>query len=211
MSAGASEGRAYIPAATYHWLLPLYDVFARLAGSEAAHRQLVDQAHVEPGHRVLEIGCGTGTLTLLVKQLYPRAEVVGLDPDPRALARAERKAQKRGLAVRLDRGFADELPYADASFDRMLSAFMLHHLALDEKRKTLREAWRVLRGDGTFHALDFAGAGHHGLIAHLFSRAHLEHGHPVPDLLREAGFADVRETAQRPTMFGRVGYWRAAR
>src|SRR5215475_11368724 len=107
MSARASEEqRTYIPAATYDWLLPLYDVFGKLFGTEAAHRQLVDQADIEPNHQVLDIGCGTGNLTLLVKRLHPRAEVVGLDPDPKALARAQRKAEEGGFAVRFDRGFS---------------------------------------------------------------------------------------------------------
>src|SRR5215831_21059809 len=101
MTAGATEGqRTYIPAATYDLLLPLYDVLAKLVGSEAAHRQLVDQAGIEPGHHVLDIGCGTGNLTLLIKRLHPRAEVVGLDPDPKALARARRKAEARGFPLR---------------------------------------------------------------------------------------------------------------
>src|SRR5215510_6126362 len=166
MTAEATQGhRTFIPAAGYDLLLPLYDVLAKLIGSEAAHRQLVDQARIEPSHHVLDIGCGTGNLTLLIKRLHPRAEVVGLDPDPKALARARRKAEERGCAVRLDRGFSDELPYAEASFDRVLSAFMLHHLALDAKAKTLREARRVLRNGGAFYALDFAGT--NGIIAHL--------------------------------------------
>src|SRR5262245_62162845 len=147
MSADARERqRTYVPAAHYDWLLPLYDVFTRLIGSEAAHRQLVDQADIEPGRHVLDIGCGTGNLTLLAKRLHPRAEVVGLDPDPKALARARRKAEERALSVRFDCGFSEELPYAEASFDRVLSAFMLHHLALEAKEKTLREVRRVLRG-----------------------------------------------------------------
>src|SRR5262249_31612614 len=184
MTAGAAEGqRTYIPAAGYDWLLPLYDVLAKLINSEAAHRQLVDQAGIEPRHHVLDIGCGTGNLTLLIKRLHPSAEVVGLDPDPKALTRARRKAEKRGLAVRLDRGFSDVLPYAEASFDRLFSAFMLHHLPLDVKRKTLCEARRVLRSGGAFYALDFGGTGHvNGIIAHLFHRAHLGDQHRVPAL-----------------------------
>ena len=208
MGAGASEGRrTYIPAATYDWLLPLYDVFGRLFGSEAAHRQLVDQVDVEPGQHVLDIGCGTGNLTLLVKRLYPRAEVVGLDPDPKALARARRKAQ-RGYEVRFDRGFSDELPYAEASFDRVFSAFMLHHLALDVKEKTLREARRVLRSGGAFYALDFGGT--NGIIAHLFHHAHLADQPRIPGLMQEAGFAEVTELAPRDTILGRVSSWRAS-
>lgn len=209
MTAEATR-RTYVPAATYDWLLPFYDVLSRLAGSGPAHRQLVDQAAIGPGHRVLEIGCGTGSLTVLVKRLHPDAEVVGLDPDPKALARAQRKATEQRLAVRLDRGFADELPYADASFDRVLSAFMLHHLTVDQKKKSLREARRTLRSGGAFHALDFAGTGDHGIVARLFHRAHLADQHRIPDLMRETGFADVAELAPRATIFGRVSFWRGA-
>jgi ubiquinone/menaquinone biosynthesis C-methylase UbiE len=209
MSAGAREGqRTYIPAAGYDWLLPLYDVLGRLIGTEAAHRQLVDQADIEPGHHVLDIGCGTGNLTLLVKRLHPRAEVAGLDPDPKALARARKKAEERGFAVRFDRGFSDELPYAEASFDRVFSAFMLHHLALDAKEKTLREARRVLRSGGALYALDFRGT--HGIIAHLFHHAHLADQHRIPALMQDAGFAPVTELAPRDTILGRVSYWRAS-
>jgi ubiquinone/menaquinone biosynthesis C-methylase UbiE len=210
MGAEAAGGRrTFVPAAGYDWLLPLYDVVARLGGTQAAHRQLVDQAGVQPGHRVLEIGCGTGSLTLLIKELHPRAEVIGLDPDPKALGRAKRKTKDRGLAVQFDRGFADALPYRDASFDRVFSAFMLHHLAVDEKAKTLREVRRVLASGGAFHAVDFSGGGH-GVIARLF-RAHLEGQHRIPALVREAGFADVAEVGQRATLFGHVSYWRASR
>jgi hypothetical protein len=59
--------------------------------------------------------------------------------------------------------------------------------------------------------VDFTGTGHHGIIARLFHRAHLRDPHRIPDLVREAGFADVTELAQRATIFGRVSYWRAAR
>jgi ubiquinone/menaquinone biosynthesis C-methylase UbiE len=209
MGAGASEGqRTYIPAATYDWLLPLYDVFGKLFGSEAAHRQLVDQVDIEPGQHVLDIGCGTGNLTLLVKGLHPNADVVGLDPDPKALARARRKAEERSSTVRFDHGFSDELPYAEASFDRVFSAFMLHHLALDVKEKTFREARRVLRNGGAFYALDFAGT--NGIIAHLFHHAHLGDQQRIPALMRDAGFAQVTELAPRDTILGRVSYWRAS-
>jgi ubiquinone/menaquinone biosynthesis C-methylase UbiE len=203
--------RTYVPAAGYDWLLPLYDIFSRLVGAQAAHRQLVEQAEIAPGQRVLEIGCGTGNLTVLVKRLHPAADVIGLDPDPKALARARRKAEAERLAVRLDRGFSDALPYADGSFDRVLSALMLHHLAIDEKAKTLGEVRRVLRHGGVFHALDFGGAEHgSGLLAHLCHRAHLEDQHRMPDLMRAAGFTEVAEHAQRATILGRLFYWRAA-
>src|SRR5688572_7103912 len=99
--------RTFIPAAGRDWLLPFYDPFVKLLGGGSAHRQLVDQAQLQAGQRILEIGCGTGNLTILVKILYPAVEVIGLDPDPKALARAQRKAERQGVSIQLDRGFSD--------------------------------------------------------------------------------------------------------
>jgi SAM-dependent methyltransferase len=111
--------------------------------------------------------------------------------------------------VRFDRGFSDELPYGETSFDRVFSAFMLHHLALDVKERTLREARRVLRSGGAFYALDFGGT--NGIIAHLFHHAHLADQPRIPGLMQEAGFAKVTELAPRDTILGRVSSWRASR
>jgi len=74
--------RTYLPAAGHDWLLPLYDPIVKLLGGDAARRELIHQANLRPGYRVLEVGCGTGTLTLMIKRLHPETEVVGLDPDP---------------------------------------------------------------------------------------------------------------------------------
>ena len=84
-------------------------------------------------------GCGTGTLATLIKGLYPDVNVVGLDPDPKALARAQRKAERLVVSIRLDRGFSHELPYPEASFDRVFSTFMFHHLLPDKREATLCE------------------------------------------------------------------------
>ena len=209
------HGNDYVPGMGHDWLLPLYDPLNRLLGIASVHRPLVDQAEIRPGHRVLEIGCGTGNLMLLAKRLHPDAEVVGLDPDPKALARARRKAGRKALPVRLDLGFAQELPYPDASFDRVLSALMFHHLGPDEKEKALREVRRVLKPGGSLHLLDFGGA---KASSDRFM-AHLSHRHGrlrdnfedrIPTLMREAGLAEAKEVAHRVTkVLGRVTYYRA--
>ena len=95
------------------WLLPLYDPLVRLLGIEWHHRRLVELATFGAGERVLEIGCGTGNLTLLIKHLHPNKEIVGIDPDEMALSRARRKASRRHLAVQFDHGFGQRLPYSD--------------------------------------------------------------------------------------------------
>ena len=84
--AGAADpaGRRFLPGMGRDWLLPLYDPFTRLIGVESAHRKLAEQAELATADRVLEIGCGTGNLALLVKRMRSHVEVVGLDPDPKA-------------------------------------------------------------------------------------------------------------------------------
>jgi len=208
--------RDYIPAAGRDWLLPFYDPVSKLMGGESLHRQLIDQAHLQSGQRILEIGCGTGSLTTLVKTLYPAVEVVGLDPDPKALDRARRKAERLRVSIDLDRGFSDELPYPDESYDRVLSALMFHHLNRDEKKRSLHEIRRVLKSCGSLHLLDFGGTHDHpdGFLAHLLQRSeHLRDNSrdTILTFIREAGFADATEVAQRRTMFGRVFYYRASK
>ena len=207
--------RDFLPAAGRDWLLPLYDPFVWLVGGEKARKALLDQAAVEPTHHVLDIGCGTGTLAVLIKRLHPEVEVVGLDPDPKALARAARKAENAAAAVRFDQGYADELPYAVASFDRVFSSFMLHHLSADVKEGTLREVHRVLAPGGSLHLVDFAASA--ARLHRLFARVFHSNTHPHEDedrllaLLRDAGFADPKVVERRSMLLVPLTYYQATR
>ena len=60
--------RSYIPAFGKRWLLPLYDPMLWLFGADSSKRPLIEQAEIKPGHRVLDIGCGTGSLAALIKR-----------------------------------------------------------------------------------------------------------------------------------------------
>lgn len=207
--------RRYLPGMGLGWLLPLYDPLTRLMGMESVHRRLADQAELDSAQRVLEIGCGTGNLALMVKQRHPQLEVAGMDPDARALARAARKSRRVRLELQLDRGFADELPYIDASFDRVLSALMFHHLDPTLRVATLREVLRVLRPGGSLHLVDFGGDSHHlhGL-ARLARRSHKlddNWGDRIPTLMREAGLSDPAEVARVSKHAGQLTYYRATR
>lgn len=209
--------RTYLPAAGRDWALPLYDPLVKLLGADVARRALLDQAALSPAHRILDIGCGTGTLVTQVKSLYPLAEVVGLDPDPRALERARKKATRGRLAIPFDQGFSDELPYPDASFDRVLSAFMFHHLREQDKEKTLREARRVLKPGGSLHLLDFREAEPHegGWLArrfHAIDRLKDNSAARILTLMNNAGLVDSRQVSEGALLFGhlRIAYYEAA-
>jgi ubiquinone/menaquinone biosynthesis C-methylase UbiE len=155
---------------------------------------------------VLEVGCGTGSLLMSIKRTQPGVDVTGLDPDPKALSRASRKADAARVAIRLDRGFSDEQPYPDASFDRVFSCFMFHHLTgVEEKQQTLREIRRVLRPGGRLHLLDFVQdepGKSGGLIRRLHSHGRLADNAAsrVLTFMNDAGLA-AAVTTKRAKMF----------
>lgn len=214
-STDARSQKRYLPGMGKHWLLPLYDPLTRVLRIERHHRRLVELAAFEAGERVLEIGCGTGNLTLLIKDLHPYVDAVGIDPDDKALSRARRKASRRHLAAQFDHGFAQRLPYDDASFDRVVSAFMFHHLDAETKRAVLVETRRVLTQDGRLHLLDFGGAiersdGWMARLQHRNKHVAGNLGQRIPELIREAGFEDVSEIEHRVTHLGRITFYGAA-
>lgn len=207
--------RAYIPAAGHHWSLPLYDPITKLLGADGARRALIEQAHLEPGHKVLDVGCGTGTLVVQIARAHPEVQVTGLDPDPKALARGRRKAARTGAVIRFDQGFSDALPYPDAQFDRVLSSFMFHHLDRRAKQKMLAEVRRVLKPGGRLELLDFRGpdvkAG--PVMRMLHSHRLLEDNAEarVLALFGEARLAGANRVGSRRLLVGHAAYYQASR
>ncbi len=123
----------YIPALGFHSLTRLYDALIKCFMPESGFkRRLVNQAKIRKNDRILDLGCGTGTLTILIKQLYPDTEVFGVDADEKVLQIAEEKAAKAGAHLRLNQGMAIQLPYQDHSFQRVLSSLVIHHLTTEQ-------------------------------------------------------------------------------
>lgn len=191
----------FIPGAGFHALTPLYDPLVALTTRERAVKgRLIERAAVRSGHRVLDLGCGTGTLGLWVERACAGAEVVGVDADERMLAAARRKAARSGAAVKFVRGYAQALPFPDGAFDRVVSSLFFHHLGPDAKRAALAEAYRVLTPGGELHVADW-GRGGSVVSRVLFLAVRLLDGFAntadhaagrFPMLLAAAGFAAVR-------------------
>ncbi|MEE6261602.1 class I SAM-dependent methyltransferase [Plantactinospora sonchi] len=209
--ANPSSEQHYLPAMGRHWLLPLYDPFTRLAGVGRIHEQLLDRADLRGGQQLLEIGCGTGNLLRSLGRRHLDVDALGIDPDPAALRRARRKAARIRQPIRYERAFAGELPVPDDSFDRVLSAFMLHHLAEEERTRALREVGRVLRPGGELHVVDVdstpsgrkAGRGHHS--------PGVSDSRPdqVLAALTDAGLTGVAENGRGRAWFGGYVFYRA--
>jgi ubiquinone/menaquinone biosynthesis C-methylase UbiE len=198
--------RTFIPAAGYDFALPLYDPLTRWLGADGLRGALIAQAALRAGERALDIGCGTGSLAVRAKLEAPGAELVAIDPDPKALTRARRKAARAGVDVQFDRGFGDALPYANGSFAHVFSTFMLHHLDGAARQALLGEAFRVLQPGGMLHVIDFAQPDHgmHGFSRRV-ARAVLG-GRPEVTLelsenLRRAGFSELTVGEQGRMLF----------
>jgi SAM-dependent methyltransferase len=190
MTERTSKTREYIPGLGKHFLTPLYDVMHHVAGLRPIHQEMITLAGLGDGHRVLDVGCATANLLRAIGGQHPNVELVGLDPDQKALARARRKARRAGLAMRLDRGFAQELPYPDASFDRVFSSLMLHHLDSTSKDTLLAEVRRVLRPEGLLILADAMVDAHGHGHGRRRGRMHLHDnvGDAVAARITAAGF-----------------------
>ena len=195
----------YLPAAGHDYLLPFYDVMTKLMGVTKIHRELVEHADLHDGHRVLEVGAGTGNVSVLAKRMVPGIALTATDPDPRALRRARRKSK----SIKFERAFAQDLPYEDASFDRVLSSLMLHHLGDDLKATALAEIHRVTTPGGTLVVADLVGHGH-GFTGHK-AMQQAAFADDVPALLRDAGFSAAEEVGRRSGRLGTVAFWRGVR
>jgi ubiquinone/menaquinone biosynthesis C-methylase UbiE len=205
----------YIPALRYELLTPLYDpLMQRFMRESTFKRCLVAQAKIETGSHLLDIGCGTATLTILIKKVHPEADVTGLDGDPEILKMAKTKIIRAGLDIKLDLGMSFELPYPDRSFDRIVSSLVFHHLTRENKVRTIKEIFRVLSPGGELHVADFGKP--QNALMYLISLVvrHLEETRDniaglLPEIFKEAGFETVEETTRFMTIFGTLSLYRA--
>lgn len=143
-----------------HWA-NRYDLVVEIMGlgqTGRLRRKTIEFARIAPGERVLDVGCGTGALTLLAKKhAGSTGQVCGLDAAPEMIEVARHKAARQQAEVDFRVGVIEQMPYPDGSFDVVLSSLMMHHLPADLKPIALAEIRRVLNPHGRLVIVDFKG------------------------------------------------------
>jgi len=170
------------------WLLTL--------GRERSLREKVLRlARLSTGERVLDVGCGTGTLAIAAKRLVGSSGVAnGVDASPEMITRANKKAKKASVEVDFRNAFVESLPFPDAHFDSVLSTLMLHHLPGILRKQCAKEIRRVLKPGGRVLAVDFgtSPAQRKGIVAHFHRHGHISLAEIV-GIFSEAGM-DIKDS-----------------
>lgn len=207
----------FIPALGVDWLTPLYDTVARLIGERSLKRRLIAQARLAPGHAVLDVGSGTGTLLLLAHEAEPAARLTGVDVDPRIIAIARAKLAAARVPAEIVEGSATAPPLPPASFDRVLTTLVLHHLTTPEKAETFAAIRRLLKPGGELHVADWGKPQNLLMALAAWSFRWFDGDETtganlrgeLPAMMRAAGFVDVREVEHRMTPLGTLAYLHA--
>jgi ubiquinone/menaquinone biosynthesis C-methylase UbiE len=140
-----------------------YDMLVGLLtlGHERRLREItLDLVSLQPGEKVLDVGCGTGSLAIAAcERVGAFGAVSGIDPAPEMVARARKKATRAGVHARFELAVIESLPFANGEFDVVLSSLMIHHLPRKIRPAAFSEVFRVLKPGGRFLAVDFKPPG----------------------------------------------------
>ena len=147
----------FVPALRFAWLTDAYDFFLSLTFPERKIKQsLIDQMSLNGSETILDFGCGTGTLAIMLKEQYPRLNVIGVDVDDKIIAIAESKIRQKGLQISVRKYDGEDLSaFGIQQFDKIVSSLVFHHLPTRNKRMVLSQLYKLIKPEGELHIADF--------------------------------------------------------
>ncbi len=165
-------------------------------GREHVLREMtVNLAHIEPGDQVLEVGCGTGTLSLAAKQkVGPAGKVFGIDMIPEMIESSQRKAAQAGTDIVYQLGSIDDIPFSANQFDAVLCSFMIFHMSEAVRRKGIQEIHRVLKPQGRLLVVDLTPPTDpvQRVIANTFFGGFMQHDlRELLPMMETGGFGEI--------------------
>ena len=213
------NGRDFTPALPFLWA---YDfIIAAFTGERTWRGAFLRQLDPQPSDIIADIGCGTASFLALLGKTAKSAMLIGVDPDDRILRRARRKLDAAGMVVTLKSGYLRDIRalLAGAAVNKVASSLVFHQVSLAEKRAGLSSIYSALRPGGELHIADY-GLQRTRLTRSLFrivqhidgyENAQLNADGILPSLMKEAGFAQVKETSVIPTLTGSISLYKAIR
>ena len=213
------DQETFIPALGASWATRFYDPLVRFTTREYPFkRALIASADLKNQQSILDLGCGTGTLSIGLKSRFPDSPVFAVDADKEVLGKAKRKAAAAGVNVEFSKEYSSQLSFPDSCFDRVFSTLLFHHLTLKEKRLTLREVRRVLKPGGFLHIADYGRPSNRrqklcSNIIRIVDGIETTRDNftgKLPVLIKNNGFTHVSEVSHFNTMLGTVRLFRAS-
>jgi ubiquinone/menaquinone biosynthesis C-methylase UbiE len=185
----------------YDLMTGLMDIFSFRGQVRKLRLRTANLAHIQPGEKVLDVGCGTGTLAIEVqKRVGATGSVAGIDPGAEQIAHARSKVARRTVPIDFQIGVIEHLAFPDQTFDVVLSTLMMHHLPANLKRQGLSEIARVLKPGGRLVIADFKQRKERQGQAAQFHAG----GSGIQDLvalINDAGFSLVETEEMLPLRF----------
>jgi ubiquinone/menaquinone biosynthesis C-methylase UbiE len=191
-------------------MVSTYDAYMRKMtfGREKILRQkTVELALIQPGDSVLEVGCGTGSLTLAAKrQAGPSGKVTGIDVLPGMVDYSRQKAAQAGADITFQLGTINDIPFSENSFDAALCSFMIFHMSEDTWRQGIVDIYRVLKPQGRLLVVDLAMPSQplqQAIARRVIFPGGLAHDlHELLPAMRETSFAEIEYAPVRFSIFG---------
>ncbi len=203
----------FYPALKYRFLTPFYDLIIRILVPELKiKKRITDTINPESGERILDFGCGTGTLCSLILQRAPEASIIGADADPYMI----NLARKKYLNIQFVLTDGVQIPFPNTCFDKVVSSWTFHHFTENEKIHHLHEILRVLKPGGLFLLADWTepesfqeklGFWLVRVLDNFETFKDHQEG-KIPEILEKAGFNLEPEYSTFSTPIGKLSLWK---